>query len=78
MAEAVKNITYRQPVPGTSTSNPSYIVGSVSIGGQDSLLIADTTVHQLLNEILVELKKLNLRQSEAFEEIITDEDVLCK
>jgi len=32
----------------------------------------------LLEGILIELKKINLRQEEAFEEIVTDEDISCE
>jgi hypothetical protein len=75
MPEAVKNITYRQPLTGTSTSNPTYTEGGTQVGGQNILLVADMTTQQLLEGILIELKKLNLRQQEAFEETVKDEDV---
>ena len=79
MTEAVKNITYRQPITGTSTSNPTYISGGdggiISDGTTDSMSVADMTSRQLLEGILIELKKLNLRQEEVFEETVKDEDV---
>ena len=82
MTEAVKNITYRPPVTGTSTSNPTYTSGGdgavVDEGGNATTLVADMTTRQLLEGILIELKKINLRQEEAFEEIVTDEDISCE
>ena len=82
MTEAVKNITYRQPITGTTEDNPTYVSigesgGAVTVGGQDQLLVADLTSRQLLEGILIELKKLNLRQEEAFEETISDGDIPC-
>lgn len=81
MTEAVKNITYRQPVTGTTTSNPTYVSGGsggvVTAGGIATTQVADMTSRQLLESILLELRKLNLRQEEAFEETISDGDVLC-
>ena len=81
MTETVKNITYKAPVTGTSTSNPTYTSGGdgavVEEGGNATTLTVDLTSRQLLEGILFELKKLNLRQEEAFEEPIHDGDVLC-
>ena len=82
MTEAVKHIEYRQPVTGTTEDNPTYIAigeegGTVTAGGQDQLLVADLTSRQLLEGILIELKKINLRQEEAFEETIIDGDISC-
>ena len=79
----VKNITYTKPVTGTSSSNPTYISGadggssSSSSGGSPdySLTVADMTSRQLLEGILIELKILNLRQQEVFEETVKEEDV---
>ena len=82
MTEAVKNITYRPPVTGTTSDNPTYISGGdgsvVSEGGNTALVTADMTTRQLLEGILTELRKLNLRQEEVFEEIVNDEDILCE
>ena len=82
MTEAVKNITYTAPVTGTTSDNPTYISGgdggTVEEGGNSALVTADMTTRQLLEGILIELKKLNLRQQEVFEETVKDEDVLCE
>ena len=82
MTETVKNITYKAPVTGTSTDNPTYTSGGdgavVEEGGNATTLTADMTTRQLLEGILIELKKLNLRQEEVFEETVKDEDVLCE
>ena len=82
MVETVKNITYRPPVTGTTSSNPTYISGgsggTVEEGGNSALVTADMRTRQLLEGILTELRKLNLRQEEAFEEIVNDEDILCE
>lgn len=88
MAEAVKKVQYKQPLLGNSVTNPLYIDGSQSIqvggtignesnGNDYSLLVADMTTRQLLEGILIELKILNLRQQEAFEETVNEED-LCE
>ena len=75
---AVKNITYTQPQVGLTSTNPQTIEGTTTVDGQPTLLIADLTTRQLLEGIYIELKKLNLRQELAFEETVTDEDVLCE
>jgi hypothetical protein len=79
MTETVKNITYKAPVRGTSTSNPVYTEDGAGVteSGQTTTLIADMTSRQLLEGILLELRKLNLRQEEAFEETISDGDIPC-
>ncbi|MHC4215828.1 MAG: hypothetical protein ACYSWP_20965 [Planctomycetota bacterium] len=75
MAEAVETVLYRPPVTGTSTDNPNIVVGGTSVGGQSTLLTADMTTRELLEGILIELRKINLRQEEAFEEKVNDGDV---
>jgi hypothetical protein len=40
--------------------------------------VADMTSRQLLEGILIELRKINLRQEEVFEETVTDEDIPCE
>ena len=79
MIETVKNITYRPPVTGTTSDNPTYISGGdgsiVQEGANSSMLVSDMSSRQLLEGILIELKKLNLRQDEVFEEIVNDEDI---
>ncbi len=72
----VDNIKFVAPTPGTSSSSPSIVEGSTIVGGQDTLLIADMTSRDLLEGILIELRILNLRQEEAFEETVNSEDIL--
>jgi hypothetical protein len=50
----------------------------IQVGGQDKLNVADFTTNELLGQILIELRKLNLRQEEAFEETVNDGDVSCE
>ncbi len=73
---SIDNIVFKSPIPGSSSSSTSKVEGTTTVGGQDTLLIADMTSRDLLEGIYVELKKLNLRQDEAFEEIVKDEDIL--
>lgn len=79
MTEAVKHITYRDPVLGNNADNPLYTGDSNAVvkGGGSVTMVSDQAVMQLLGEILVELKKINLRQEVAFEEPIHDGDVTC-
>ncbi len=72
----IDNITYRDPIPGVTNDNPSIVEGGTTVGGQSTLLTADMSSRDLLEGILIELKKLNLRQEEAFEETVNDEDIL--
>ena len=71
----VDNVKYISPTPGLSSSSPSIVEGSTEVGGQDTLLIADTSVHDLLEQILIELKKINLRQEVVFGEQVNDGDI---
>ena len=77
--EAVKHVQHRDPVTGTSVDNPTYTSGGdgavVDESGNATTLVADMTTRQLLEGILIELKKINLRQQEVFEETVKDEDV---
>lgn len=79
MTQAVQNVNYKPPVLGNAADNPLYTgdANSTVEGGRTVTQVADMTSRQLLEEILIELKKLNLRQEEAFEEIVRDEDVSC-
>lgn len=79
MAQAVKTVEYRPPVLGNSEDNPLYVGDSNATveGGRTVTQVADMTSRQLLEGILIELKKINLRQEEAFEEIVRDEDISC-
>ena len=72
---AITNIKYFTPQVGSTTGNPQVIEGAVTVDGQPALLIADMTSRQLLEGILIELKILNLRQQEVFEETVKEEDV---
>ena len=72
---SIDNVIFRPPIPGSSSASSSKVEGTISVGGQDTLLIADMTSRELLEGILIELKKLNLRQEEAFEQEIFDGDV---
>ncbi len=71
---SIDNVKYNAPTPGTSSSNPSIVEGSTTVSGQSTLLTADMTSRELLEGILIELKKINLRQEEAFEETVNDGD----
>ena len=72
---SIDNVKYIAPTPGTSSSSPSVVEGSTTVGGQSTLLTADMSSRELLEGIFIELKKLNLRQEEAFEETVNDEDI---
>ncbi len=71
----IDNIKFESPIPGSSSGTPSKVEGTVTVSGQDTLLIADMNVRDLLESILIELRKLNLRQEEAFEEQVNDGDI---
>ncbi len=71
----VDNVKFTTPTPGLSSSAPSVVEGSTVVGGQDTLLIADMSSRDLLEGIYIELRKLNLRQEEAFEETVNDGDL---
>jgi hypothetical protein len=75
--ENIQGVRFFSPTPGESTDNPSVVEGGTSVGGQASVLTADVTTHQLMEQILIELRKLNLRQESAFEETVKEED-LCE
>ena len=75
---SINTIKYTSPMIGSSTDDPQAVEGTTTSGGQSVLLIADMTSRQLLEGILIELKKLNLRQEEVFEETVTDEDISCE
>jgi hypothetical protein len=47
----------------------------IEVGGQSKLNVTDFSTNELLGQILIELKKLNLRQEAVFEEIIHDGDI---
>ena len=72
----IKNIIFTDTVSGSSSGTSSYVVGSTVEGTNNVLLTADMSTRQLLEGIYVELQKLNLRQEEAFEETVNNEDIL--
>ena len=72
----VLDIQYRQPIPGNSSENPNIVVGDVEISGVPTMMISDMSTHELLCEMVLELRKINLRQEEAFEQEINDGDLL--
>ncbi len=71
----IRNVKYTTPQAGGSSSTPGFVEGTVVVGGENTLLIADMTSRELLEGIFIELKKLNLRQDDSFENEIRDEDV---
>ncbi len=72
----IDNVKYVSPTPGTSTNNPSIVEGSAQvIGGKNILLVESMSARDLLESILIELRKLNLRQEEVFEETVNEEDI---
>jgi pyocin large subunit-like protein len=75
MPETIKSIKWTKPVQGTSSSNATIVVGSETVGGEETLLIAEMTTRELLEGILITLKKIDLRQQEVFEETVNDGDV---
>ena len=74
----INNVRYVSPTSGTSTNNPSIVEGSTTVGSENTLLIADMSNRELLEGIYLELKKLNFRQQEVFEETVNDGDILCE
>ena len=72
---SIKNVKYLPPTPGISSGSPSVVEGSTTVSGESTLLTADMSSRELLEGIYVELKKLNLRQEEAFEETVNYEDI---
>lgn len=72
----INNIKFTNPVVGASIQSPSIVIGSATVEGQDTLLIADMTSRELLEEILMELKKMNLRQEAVFGEQVNNGDIV--
>ena len=71
----ITNIKVTQPLRGSATSGPTFVEGTETVDGQNTLLIADMSTRELLESILIELKIMNLRQQEAFEETVKEEDL---
>ena len=71
----VENIKYITPETGSSTTSSTYIQGTTVVEGADTLLIADMTSRELLEAILIELKKMNLRQEAVWGEPVNDGDL---
>ena len=72
---SIDNVKYLPPTTGLSVSSASIVKGSITVGGEKTLLIADMTSRELLEGIFIELKKLNLRQYDAFEIEVNDGDI---
>jgi hypothetical protein len=62
--------TYILPETGGSTTNPTVVEGTTEVKGDTVVLISDMTVKELLEQILIELKIMNLR-----DEAVTGETV---
>ncbi len=71
----VKNITFTDPTVGNTTDTAGFVKGGTANGNNEVLLTADMNSRDLLEGILIELRKLNLRQEEAFAERVNDEDI---
>ena len=71
----VKNITYTDPTSGASSSTAGFVKGSTTVSGEETLLIADMSARELLEGILIELKKMNLRDEAVTGEVITNGDI---
>ena len=59
----VDNVKYIAPTPGTSSSSAAIVVGSTTVAGQDTLLIADMNAQQIAIETLLTLKKIEYHLS---------------
>ncbi len=73
----IDNVQYKDPILGNTTDNPLFTdtASGITESGNSTALAADMTSRQLLEGILIELKKINLRQEEVFEEQVKDGDV---
>jgi len=71
----INKITHIQPQTGASSSTATIIEGSVTAGADVVLLISDMTVREILEQILIELKIMNLRQEAVTGEIVNYKDV---
>lgn len=54
----IKNVKFTTPVTGSSDS-PTIIEGTVEQDGDNVVLMAEMTVRDLLEQILIELKEIN-------------------
>ena len=59
----VDNVKYIAPTPGTSSSSAAIVVGSTTVSGQSTLLIADMNAQQIAIETLLTLKKIEYHLS---------------
>jgi hypothetical protein len=59
-------------------NEPQDLNADITVGGESKLNVTDYTTRELLGQIIIELRKLNLRQEEVFEETIYDGDVSCE
>ena len=60
---SIDNIKFTDPVAGISSTNPSVVQGSETVGGESTLLIADMSSQQLAIETLNTLKKIEYHLS---------------
>ena len=74
----ITNIKFTNPTVGNTSDTSGYVKGGTTVKGQEALLVADMSTRSLLGGILLELKKLNLRQEAAFEEQVNDGDIPCE
>lgn len=71
----IETLVYNDPIVGNTEDTAGFVKGGTQVGGQSTLLTADMTTRELLEGIFMELRKLNLRQEEAFEETVNDGDI---
>ena len=57
---SITKITYTTPAHGAGSANPTFVEGSTTVDGENTLLIADMTLRDLLEQLLVETKKTNV------------------
>ena len=60
---SIDNIKYVDPIRGNDASNAAIIEGSTTVGGEETLLIADMTLRELTLETLLTLKKIEYHLS---------------
>jgi hypothetical protein len=71
----ITKVQFVTPVSGGDPTYPTVIEGGVEVKGQDTLLISDMAVKQLLEQILIELRIMNLRDEAVTGETVNYGDV---
>jgi hypothetical protein len=71
----INSIKFVTPLSGGDPTYPTTVEGTVEVKGQDTLLISDMTVRDLLEQILIELKIMNLRDEAVTGEIVKETDI---